>query len=45
MSGEDVDRSLLADAELEALAAWWPVAETDEEIDAILNGLASGGAL
>jgi hypothetical protein len=45
MSGQEVDRAGLAEAELEALATSWPVAETDEEIDAILNGLASGGAL
>lgn len=45
MSGQEVDRSGVPDAELEALATLWPVAETDEEIDAILNGLAAGGAL
>jgi hypothetical protein len=31
----------LADAGLEALATTWPVAETDEEMDAIVDGAGS----
>jgi hypothetical protein len=32
----------LADAGLEALATTWPVAETDEEMDAIVDGAEAG---
>jgi hypothetical protein len=41
MSEKDKDwpgLAALADAGLEALATTWPVAETDEEMDAIVDG-------
>jgi hypothetical protein len=46
MSDKSSQRStveVLADAGLEALATTWPVAETDEEMDAIVDGAELGG--
>jgi hypothetical protein len=41
--GEKSTVDALADAGLEALATTWPVAETDEEMDAIVDGATGGG--
>ena len=47
MSGEDGQKvsslDAVADAALEVLATSWPVAETDEEMESIVDNVESGG--